>query len=158
MCNRVTIYFHIDTNRDSRENSSPSRSAAMKKIQMLIAISAIVLISSTASEARTKGAVYAMTNALGQNQILVYHRAQDGTLKLMQTIATGGGGSGLQLAGIDSLGSQGALALGKGHHLLFAVNTETLASNGYDCQEGTITSFRVAPGGRLTFADRVASG
>ena len=130
----------------------------MKKMKMLIALSALVLIMEAASEGRTKGAVYAMTNALGQNQILVYHRAQDGTLKLTQTIATGGGGSGLQLAGIDSLGSQGALALDQGHHLLFAVNTETLASNSYDCQEGTITSFRVAPGGRLTFADRVASG
>jgi len=130
----------------------------MKQIKMLIALSALVLISSAASEARTGGAVYAMTNALGQNQILVYHRAKGGTLTLVQTIATGGGGSGLQLAGIDSLGSQGALALDKGHHRLFAVNTESLASNGYDCQEGTITSFRVGPDGRLAFADRVSSG
>jgi 6-phosphogluconolactonase len=130
----------------------------MKKIKMLIALSALVLIMSAASQARTSGAVYAMTNALGQNQVLVYHRASNGTLKLVQTIATGGGGSGVQLAGIDSLGSQGALALDKGHHRLFAVNTETLASNGYDCQEGTITSFLVRDNGRLTFADRVASG
>ena len=108
--------------------------------------------------ARAQGAVYAMTNAIGQNQVLVYHRASDGTLTLMQTIATGGGGCGVQLAGSDSLGSQGGLILDNDHHRLFAVNTETLASNGSDNQLGTITSFRVANDGSLTFADRVGSG
>lgn len=38
------------------------------------------------------GAVYAMTNALGNNEIVVYRRASDGTLTFMQRIATGGGG------------------------------------------------------------------
>ncbi len=104
------------------------------------------------------GAVYAMTNAIGQNQVVVYHRAADGTLTLMQTIATGGGGSGLQLDGTDSLGSQGGLILDSDHHRLFAVNTETLSSKSHDSQLGTITSFRVANDGSLTFADKVASG
>lgn len=130
----------------------------MKKTNILVALGALVLMMAAASEARTGGAVYAMTNVIGRNQILVYHRADDGTLTLIQTIATTGGGGGLQLAGIDSLGSQGALVLDKSHHRLFAVNTETLASNSYDCQEGTITSFRVGSDGRLAFADRVASG
>jgi 6-phosphogluconolactonase len=114
-----------------------------------------------AAGAWADGAVYAMTNALnsdGGNHILVYHRANDGTLTLMQTIATGGGGSGLQLSAPDSLGSQGALVLDEGHHRLFAVNTETLAANSHDCQEGTITSFLVADDGSLTVADRVMSG
>lgn len=110
------------------------------------------------------GAVYAMTNALTNNQILVYHRAADGTLALVQTIATGGGGSGLQLAGVDSLGSSGSLQLDKDHHILFAVNTESSSDNNgagaynTDCQQGTITSFRVGSDGTLTFADRVFSG
>ena len=107
------------------------------------------------------GAVYAMTNALnkdGGNKILVFHRARDGTLTSLQTIATGGGGSGLQLSPPDSLGSQGALILDAGHHRLFAVNAETLAANSHDCQEGTITSFLVAGDGSLMVADRVKSG
>ncbi len=111
-----------------------------------------------APSAFADGAVYAMTNAIGNNQILVFHRAADGTLTLVQTITTGGGGSGLQLGGTDSLASQGGLILDLNHKRLFAVNTETLASNSSDCQVGTITSFLVAQDGTLTFADRVSSG
>jgi 6-phosphogluconolactonase (cycloisomerase 2 family) len=108
-----------------------------------------------------------MTNALGNNQIVVYHRAADGTLNPttpIQTIATGGGGSGLQLSAPDSLGSQGSVQLDAGHHLLFAVNTESAAANNgvgpynEDCNVGTITSFLVLSDGTLVFADRVSSG
>jgi 6-phosphogluconolactonase (cycloisomerase 2 family) len=128
----------------------------------LLCVSAGLLLSGTA---RADGAVYAMTNALGNNQILVYHRASDGSLSStpIQTIATGGGGSGLQLAGVDSLGSAGSVQLDPAHHLLFAVNTESsTANNGAgsyntDCQQGTITSFLVASDGTLTFVDRVFS-
>jgi 6-phosphogluconolactonase len=117
-----------------------------------------------AAAARADGAVYAMTNALDNNQVLVYHRASDGSLSLAQTIATGGGGSGLQLAGVDALGSAGSIQLDPDHRLLFVVNTESAAENNgagaynTDCQQGTITSFQVAPDGTLTFADRVFSG
>src|SRR5262249_43552571 len=110
------------------------------------------------------GAVYAMTNALGNNEIKVFHRAANGNLNLAQTAATGGGGSGLQLAGVDSLGSSGSLQLDRDHRFLFAVNTESAAENNgagpynSDCQQGTITSFRVEADGTLTFADRVFSG
>lgn len=109
------------------------------------------------------GAVYAMTNALGNNEVKVYHRAIDGSLSLVQTVSTGGGGSGLQLAGVDALGSAGSLQLDSRHHLLFAVNTESAAENNgagaynTDCQQGTITSFLVAKDGTLTFVDRVLS-
>ena len=119
-----------------------------------------------AAAAWADGAVYAMTNALGNNQVLVYHRAADGSLGgiPIQTTATGGGGSGLQLAGVDSLGSAGSIQLDPDHHLLFVVNTESAAENdgtgayNTDCRQGTITSFRVAADGTLTFADRVFSG
>src|SRR5262249_6201874 len=99
----------------------------------------------------------------GNNEVLVYHRAADGTLSLVQTAATGGGGSGLQLAGVDSLGSAGSVQLDPGHRLLFVVNTESAAENNgvgtynTQCQQGTITSIRVEPDGTLTFADRVFS-
>jgi len=111
-----------------------------------------------AAGAWAAGAVYAMTNAVGDNEILVYHRADNGTLTQMQTIKTRGGGSGIQLSPPDSLGSQGGLILDDEHRRLFAVNTETLAENSQDCQEGTVTSFLVARDGTLTFADRVMSG
>jgi 6-phosphogluconolactonase (cycloisomerase 2 family) len=110
------------------------------------------------------GAVYAMTNALSNNEIKVYLRAANGNLSLVQTIATGGGGSGLQLAGVDSLGSAGSLQLDEEHNVLFAVNAESAAENNgggaynTDCNQGTITSFKVAADGTLTFADRVFSG
>lgn len=110
------------------------------------------------------GAVYAMTNALGNNKIIVYHRASDGRLTFMQQIATGGGGSGIQLDPTDSLGSQGGLVFDPIHRRLFAVNTESLAEDlrdGIDigdCQEGTISSFHVAPNGRLQFVDKIPSG
>ena len=133
--------------------------------QSLVKLALCVLICSlTATAAWADGAVYAMTNALENNQILVYHRAADGNLNLVQTIATGGGGSGLQLAGVDSLGSAGSVQLDEAHHFLFVVNTESAAENNgagaynTDCQQGTITSFVVAADGTLTFADRVFSG
>src|SRR5437763_2084887 len=128
-----------------------------------LSISAL-FCSVAATSAWADGAVYAMTNALGNNEIKVYHRAVNGNLALAQTIATGGGGSGLQLASVDSLGSAGGLQLDSDHHLLFAVNTESAAENNgagpynSDCKQGTITSFRVAADGTLTVADRVFSG
>jgi 6-phosphogluconolactonase (cycloisomerase 2 family) len=107
-----------------------------------------------------------MTNALGNNEVKVFHRASNGTLSPapVQTIATGGGGSGLQLAPIDSLGSAGSIQVDPDHRLLFVVNTESAAENNgsgaynTDCQQGTITSFRIGDDGTLTFADRVFSG
>jgi hypothetical protein len=104
-----------------------------------------------------------MSNALGNNQILVYHRASNGSLSStpVQVISTGGGGSGLQLSGVDSLGSAGSVQLDAAHQILFAVNTESVSANNgagtynQDCALGTITSFLVAPNGTLTFADRV---
>src|SRR5215471_19054032 len=80
------------------------------------------------------GAVYAMTNALRTNEIVVFRRASNGTLTFMQRIATGGGGSGIQLDPTDSLGSQGGVVLNQSHTLLFAVNTESLAE---DPRDGT---------------------
>ena len=130
-------------------------------VKLFVCAAFCLLVAGTAS---ADGAVYAMTNALGNNQILVYHRAANGNLTLIQTIATGGGGSGLQLAGVDSLGSAGSVQLDKEHHFLFVVNTESASANNgagaynADCQQGTITSFSIASDGSLAFADRVFSG
>ncbi|WP_160111427.1 lactonase family protein [Tolypothrix sp. NIES-4075] len=105
-----------------------------------------------------------MTNALGKNEIIVYHRASNGKLKLRQRIATGGGGSGIQLDPGDSLGSQGSLLLDSRSGRLFAVNTETRSNNPLDgqdvgdCQQGTISSFQVNRYGQLNLVDRIPSG
>ena len=67
---------------------------------------------------------------MGNNAIVVYRRAADGTLTLAGApVPTGGGGSGVQLDPTDSLGSQGGLMLDRKRKLLFAVNTETAAAN-----------------------------
>jgi 6-phosphogluconolactonase len=116
------------------------------------------LLVGPAAAARDQGAVYAMTNALVTNQIVVWARAEDGTLTSLQTIATGGGGSGTQIDPTDSLGSQGSVVIDREHHWLFAVNTETTASNMQDCNPGSISSFRIAGDGSLTLAGKVASG
>ena len=104
------------------------------------------------------GTVYAMTNALGTNQIKVYHRASDGTLSLVQTVDTTGGGSGTQLDGTDSLGSEGGLALDNNHKYLFAVNTNSTAASTQDCKAGSVSSFSVAHDGTLTWVQTLASG
>ena len=104
------------------------------------------------------GAVYAMTNAQGNNEIVVYRRAADGALELSAVVPTAGGGSGVQLDPVDSLGSQGSLLLSPDHQFLFAVNTET-ASSDHDCHQGSISAFRVADDGSLTPAGpKVPSG
>jgi len=132
--------------------------------RMIGLLSCIIVGCATPGAVWAAGAVYAMTNALGNNEVVAYHRASDGTLTLMQTTGTGGGGSGIQLDPTDSLGSQGGLVLNQSHHLLFAVNTESLAEDRRDgtdvgdCEEGTISSFVVAADGTLTLADKMPSG
>jgi 6-phosphogluconolactonase len=139
-----------------------SMKIAVKNSFVLVALSACACIG-LAPSAKADGAVYAMTNALGNNQIVVYHRAGNGTLSLVQTIATTGGGSGTQLDATDSLGSQGSLALDSTHRHLFAVNTETKVTLSTstptgDCQQGSISSFLVASDGTLTFVQKTPSG
>jgi 6-phosphogluconolactonase len=93
------------------------------------------------------GFVFTTTNDVSGNAVLVYRRAFDGSLSLVQTAATGGTGTGIPLD------SQGALALtdrrdrdiGDGRHL-FAVNA---GSN-------SISEFAVGRGG-LTLLDTVSS-
>lgn len=64
------------------------------------------------------GAVYVLTNQTA-NSVMVFARAADGTLSLSGNFRTGGAGAG---TGVDPLGSQGSLVLGRWHQRLFAVN------------------------------------
>src|SRR5258708_17728033 len=143
----------------------------MKRLAHCVVVLSFIGVAYTfgfAPSAFADGTVYAMTNALGNNQVIVYHRASDGTLSLIQTIATTGGGSGTHLDPADSLASQGSLILDEDHGRLFAVNTETVATDPGsearfpftevgDCSTGTISCFHLAPDGTLTFGHRVMS-
>lgn len=102
---------------------------------------ALLAGAGTALSAREAGSVYTESNASTGNQVLVFHRAADGTLTPAGVVASGGTGTGAPLA------SQGAVALGGDGDWLFAVNA---GSN-------SISSFRVHMGG-LELADTASSG
>lgn len=121
---------------------------------------AALLLTSVGTQAYADGAAYTMTNSADDNQIVVFSRDDNGLLAKLDTISTGGKGSG---GGIDPLGSQGSLLLvdndkdrhgwrrhGRGHHdegLLLAVNA---GSN-------DVSVFRVVGNG-IKLRDRIGSG
>jgi hypothetical protein len=103
---------------------------------------ASISIAQADSEADPPGAVYVLSNQPSGNSILVYSRADNGTLTYAATYSTGGKGAG---TGTDPLGSQGSLTLQWG--FLFAVNP---GSN-------DVSLFAV-DGSKLTLLDRKPSG
>jgi 6-phosphogluconolactonase len=76
------------------------------------------------------GRVYVMTNAASGNTVIVYHRAENGSLMQMQEVSTGGLGSGAGVLppplppnpGPDPLQSQDAMALTSDGRFLLVVN------------------------------------
>ena len=97
---------------------------------------------------RTGSVVWAQTNEVTGNRIVVYDRAGDGTLSQAGTYATGGnGGVAAPGAESDHLASQGSLVYDSRHSILIAVNA------GSD----TVTTFKVH-GDRLQGRKVVASG
>ena len=110
------------------------------------ASSAPALERRNGDESRNRpGAVYTLTNAAGGNEVVAFHRAENGSLTPLGTFATGGNGVGGTL---DPLTSQFAVVLNESHDALFAV----------DAGSDDITSFRVGAQGALTLASRVSSG
>ena len=111
----------------------------------VLAMSAVLPARSKAqTSSAAGGAVFVMTNAANNNQIVAYKRNSDGSLEEGQTFPTGGRGSG----GVtDPLGSQGALTLNEKHTLLFAVNAGS----------GNISVFQVR-GANLTLLETVPCG
>src|SRR5271166_3767368 len=96
---------------------------------------------------RPAGEVFVQTDNTGGNAVVVYHRAQDGTLRQAGTYATGGLGGILTGSVVDHLASQGSLAYDRAAGLLYAVNA------GSD----TVTVFAVE-GDHLLRHQVVASG
>lgn len=92
--------------------------------------------------------VWAQTNEVSGNHIVVYDRASDGTLSQAGTYATGGnGGAAAPGTESDRLATQGSLVYDSGHSVLIAVNA------GSD----TVTTFKVH-GDRLQGRKVVPSG
>ncbi|HEX7242987.1 MAG TPA: beta-propeller fold lactonase family protein [Longimicrobiaceae bacterium] len=96
-----------------------------------------------------RGALFTMNNAAGANHVIAFSRADDGRLTRVDSVATGGRGSGPHPAfNTDPLESQDAVILSADNRLLFVVNA------GSD----QVTSFRVGRSGSLTHASTVSSG
>jgi len=108
-------------------------------------IAALATFAATATSALASGAlaatVYTQTNSASGNQVQVYSTGADGSLGLTATVATGGLGTD------GGLGNQGALAMTRDRHWLFAVNA---GSN-------EISAFSVTPKG-LVLVDKASSG
>src|ERR1700676_4420329 len=110
---------------------SPGRSRHLRGTFRLILLSlaaAAVLASGAVAakhHAKAVGRVYTETNAASNNQVLVFDRFANGTLKQRTGVSTGGSG-GLQPqpgctppGGCPILDTQGELALSADGHLLF---------------------------------------
>lgn len=91
---------------------------------------------------RAAGAVYLMNNAAAGNEVMVFHRAPDGSLTQAPNVPTGGLGT-----DETGLGNQGALALTQDRRWLLVVNA------GSD----DVSVFGLRPGG-LVLTDRETSG
>lgn len=92
-----------------------------RKLSVVWSIMLLVplLLGRTIAESNDHGVVYVMTNQSSGNTILVFQRNEDGKVRRIQEVSTGGVGSG---GTGDPLGSQGSLILSSDGRLLFAVN------------------------------------
>jgi 6-phosphogluconolactonase len=82
----------------------------------LVALTGAAQVSVANADSGRAGVVYASTNAVAGNEVVVYERARDGTLTAAGKVATNGAGSG------GGLGNQGAVTLSRNGRWLFAVN------------------------------------
>lgn len=99
------------------------------------------------------GHVYMQTNEI-QNRIMHFGRNADGQLELLESIPTGGAGSGV-FKPISGQESAPNAFEGAGSVILAESNTLLFATNGGD---NSVTSFRVSPDGKLTVIDRQLTG
>lgn len=89
----------------------------MRHLVMGTVVAAAVLSAGALSVgAAAPGAVYTATNGAGGNTVYVFDRAGDGSLSLVDMVATGGNGTGA------GLGNQGAVRMTRGGRFLLVVN------------------------------------
>src|SRR5271170_824468 len=99
-------------------------------LMIVAGIGVLTAMPAVAQNTSSSGAVFIMTNAADNNQVIAYSRDSDGNLTDPDRRDTGGRGSGGLTA---PLGSQGSLTLSQDQTSLFAVNAGS----------GTISVFRV---------------
>src|SRR3546814_1900237 len=99
------------------------------------------------------GHVYMQTNET-QNRIMHFGRRADGSLKLLESIPTGGAGSGV-FKPVSGQESAPNAFEGAGSVILAESNTLLFATNGGD---NSVTSFRVSPDGKLTRSEERRGG
>ena len=117
---------------------------------------ALLLFGALGVDARASdlvGHVYMQTNET-QNRIMHFGRNADGQLELLESIPTGGAGSGV-FKPISGQESAPNAFEGAGSVILAESNTLLFATNGGD---NSVTSFRVSPDGKLTVIDRQPTG
>src|SRR5262245_16901865 len=95
------------------------------------AIALLAPLSVASEPVSATGFVFAQTNAPLDNELVIFPRAQDGTLGPSSTVSTGGAGTGM------GLGSQGAVVIDRRMNWLFVVNAGS----------SELAVFRVTPAG-----------
>ena len=113
----------------------------MKKFATGVFTLALLTATSLFAGKSAPGAVYTATNSATDNQVLIFDRAANGSLKLAGSVSTGGRG-----IAPTGLGNQSGIALTGDHLYLLVVNA---GSN-------NISSFAVRPDG-LMLVDIVSS-
>jgi 6-phosphogluconolactonase (cycloisomerase 2 family) len=117
-------------------------------LALLVALAAALIGAQASYAGHGTGVVFVQTNQPAGNEIAVYDQAADGTLRPVNTFATGGnGGAALPGTESDHLASQSSLVYDSAHKQLIAVNA------GSD----TVSAFRVE-GDQLTLEDVLPSG
>jgi len=120
-----------------------------RKILFLFVLSLLMFMPALTQAADEPGAVYAMTNAdedHGGNEIVVYHRAADGALTLVGTVATGGNGKTTEPD--DALGSQAPLMmLSPDHRFLYAVNAGSNTISAFQIDQDNLMFLETVPSG-----------
>jgi 6-phosphogluconolactonase len=106
------------------------------------------LLGSDDDDVEEGGLVFTMNNAAAANYVIVFRRDEEGRLARLDSLATGGRGSGPHpVFGTDPLESQDAVILSDDERFLFVV----------DAGSNEVTSFRVGSG-TFTRVNRVSSG
>ena len=136
----------------------------MKKVAVLaagFATAALMVAQVASAQARSQSTqsaanvVFVQTDGLNGNQVAVYDRADDGTLALAGTYATGGLGGAAIGAVVDKLASQGSLVYDAQDSLLFAVNAGSDSFSVFAVRGDKLTLQDVLPSGGQ-FPDSVA--
>ncbi len=123
------------------EIATPLTRRSRRLAAALLLATAAVGLGASDARAADGDAVFTITNDAAGNEVLVYEQAGDGTLALVDTVATGGTGSGA------GLGSQGAVTLSDDGAWLFVVNAGSDSVSALSVNGTDVALVDVAPSG-----------